>query len=368
MSNSSNTDPLMALRQRIDQLDEEIQQLITERARCVLDVAHVKQRAKSKDDKPLYYRPEREAQILHRVQQRNQGPLSNAAMARLFREIISTCMALEQVLTVAYLGPEGTFTQSAALKHFGQAVRTRALPAIDDVFRDVEAESADFGVVPIENSTEGMVNQTLDCLIRSPLKICGEVYLPVHHQLLSRAAGLQQIDRIYGHQQALAQCREWLDANLGQIERTAVASNAEAARLARKNSSCAALASATAAAVYELPILAQNVEDDPQNTTRFLIIGTQPIKPSGRDKTSLLISAPNQSGLLHRLLEPITQQGLNMTRIESRPSRRGVWDYVFFIDLEGHQDDPPVARALAELQRRADLCTVLGAYPMDSIN
>ena len=370
MSNPSKPDPLQALRERIDQLDEQIQNLITERARCVLEVAHVKQQNKADlttDDKMLYYRPEREAQILHRVQQRNQGPLHSATMAQLFREIISACMALEQVMTVAYLGPEGTFTHSATRKHFGQAVRTRSLPAIDDVFREVEADSADYGVVPIENSTEGIVNQTLDCFIQSTLKICGEVYLPVHHQLLSKAAGLQQIERIYAHQQALAQCREWLDANLGQIERIAVASNGEAARLARKDSSCAAIASDTAATIYELSVLARNIEDDPQNTTRFLVIGKQTIKPSGRDKTSLLISAPNRPGLLHQLLEPITQQGLNMTRIESRPSRRGVWDYVFFIDLEGHQDDPAVAKALRELRQRADLCTVLGSYPIDSI-
>ena len=363
----SKLDSLQALREHIDQLDEQIQALINERARCVLEVAQVKGKHRSPDDKTLYYRPEREAQILQRIQQRNPGPLNNATVGRIFREIISACMALEHVMTVAYLGPEGTFTQSATLKHFGQSVRSRSLPAIDDVFREVEAEAADFGVVPVENSTEGIVNQTLDCFLRSTVKICGEVYLPVHHQLLSRAAGLQQIERIYAHQQALAQCREWLDANLGQIERVAVASNAEAARLARKDSSCAAIASDVAGTVYELPILARNIEDDPQNTTRFLVIGQQAVQPSGQDKTSLLISAPNRPGLLYQLLEPITQHGLNMTRIESRPSKRGVWDYVFFIDLEGHQDDPPVARALAELRQRADLCTVLGSYPLDAL-
>ncbi|MDX1605690.1 MAG: prephenate dehydratase [Candidatus Competibacterales bacterium] len=353
---------LQALRARIDALDAELQRLLSERAECALEVARIKQDG---GDRPLFYRPEREAQILRRVRERNQGPLSNRTLLRLFREIIGACLALEQTLTVAYLGPAGTFTQAAVLAHFGHAVRTTPLPAIDDVFREVEAEAADFGVVPVENSTEGVVGHTLDRLVHSSLCICGEILLPIHQQLLSRAAGLKEIERIYAHQQSLAQCREWLDANLTQVERIPVASNGEAARLAAKDSSSAAIAGRIAAELNELSVLAANIEDDPENATRFLVLGRQPVDPSGHDKTTLLVAAPNRPGLLHRLLAPIADNGVNMTRIESRPSRRARWDYLFFIDLEGHAEDPAVARTLRELERIADFCRVLGAYPTD---
>ena len=351
---------LQAIRERIDALDQQLQALISERARCAQQVAAIKQ---GRGDSSNFYRPEREAQVLRRVIERNGGPLSNEEIARLFREIMSVCLALEEPLRIAFLGPEGTFTQAAALKHFGHSVRTLPLRAIDEVFREVEAGAADYGVVPVENSTEGVVNHTLDMFLQSPLNICGEVQLRIHHHLMGYAEDIHSVRRIYSHQQSLAQCREWLDVNLPDVERVAVSSNGEAARLAREEPGSAAIAGQCAADIYHLPVIAANIEDEPTNTTRFLIIGTQPIPPSGDDKTALLVSSANQPGALFRLLEPIARHGLSMTRIESRPSRRGMWDYVFFIDVEGHLEDQPLTQALCELQREASLFRVLGSYP-----
>ncbi len=351
---------LEQLRARIDELDEQIQALLTERASCAKQIAEVKQRGGREAD---FYRPEREAEVLRRVRQRNTGPLSDDEVVRLFREIMSACLALEQPLTIAYLGPEGTYTQAAAVKHFGHSVQLRPLAAIDEIFREVEAGSADFGVVPVENSTEGAINHTLDMFVRSSLKICGDVEMPIHHQLLSRATGLHQVSSVRAHQQALAQCREWLDANLPSAERVAVSSNAEAARMAAQEDSIAAIASDTAAEMYGVKILVPNIEDDPNNTTRFLVIGDQYVGPSGRDKTSLLVAVHNRAGALYALLEPIARNGVSMTKIESRPSRLSKWDYVFFLDIEGHVEDDNVATALQELQAEASLIKVLGSYP-----
>jgi chorismate mutase/prephenate dehydratase len=356
----SEQEKLKAIRERIDELDREIQELISERARCAQAVAVIKQEA---GDTSNYYRPERESRILRRVVGRNRGPLSNEEIARLFREIMSACLALEEPLQIAFLGPEGTFTQAAALKHFGQAVRTTALRAIDEVFREVESGAADYGVVPVENSTEGVVNHTLDMFLHSPLAICGEVQLRIHHHLIGNSSELHAIKRIYSHQQSFAQCREWLDATLPDIARVSVSSNGEAARLARDDPESAAIAGQCAAETYHLPIQVANIEDNPHNTTRFLVIGSQPVPPSGSDKTTLLVSSYNSPGSLYRLLEPIARHGLNMTRIESRPSGRMTWDYVFFIDLEGHRQDEPFAHALAELSREVGLLRVLGSYP-----
>ncbi len=349
------------LREQIDSLDQQIQQLINQRADCAMQVAEVKRERDG--DEAVFYRPEREAEVLRKVAERNQGPLSDVVVVRLFREIMSACLALEQALVVAYLGPEGTYTQEAALKHFGHAVNLRALTAIDEIFREVEAGSADFGVVPVENSTEGAINHTLDMFIRSPLKICGDVELRIHHQLLSRSGELASVKRVCAHQQALAQCREWLDANLPGVERVAASSNAEAARLAMQDDSIAAIASEAAAEMYRLELLATNIEDDPNNTTRFLVIGNQVAEPSSRDKTSLLVAVHNRAGALFGLLEPIARHGVSMTRIESRPSRVAKWEYVFFVDVEGHVEDPNVAAALRELGAEASLLKVLGSYP-----
>lgn len=351
---------LQTIRERIDTLDRQIQELISERARCAQAIAAIKQAA---GDTSNFYRPEREAQVLRRVLERNRGPLSNEEIGRLFREIMSICLALEEPLQIAFLGPEGTFTQAAALKHFGRSVRTTPLRVIDEVFREVESGAADYGVVPVENSTEGVVNHTLDMFLQSPLKICGEVQLRIHHHLIGHSEDIHAIRRIYSHQQSLAQCRRWLDLNLPDIERVSVSSNGEAARLAREESLTAAIAGQCAADIYHLPILVANIEDEPNNTTRFLVIGTRPIPRSGDDKTALLVSSLNRPGSLFRLLEPIARHGLSMSRIESRPSRRGMWDYVFFIDIDGHVEDEPMAQALAALEQEASLFKVLGSYP-----
>ena len=356
----SEADRLQTLRERIDALDRQLQTLISERARCAQQVGAIKQAAGATGN---FYRPEREAQVLRRVIEANQGPLSSEEMARLFREIMSACLALEEPLKIAFLGPEGTFTQAAALKHFGKSIRSIPLRAIDEVFREVEAGSADYGVVPVENSTEGVVNHTLDMFLQSPLRICGEVQMRIHHHLLTCATELTAIRRIYSHRQSLAQCREWLDANLPRVEQLEVSSNGEAALRVRDAGDVAAIAGQGAADIYQVPILVRNIEDEPNNTTRFLIIGAQPIAPSGDDKTALLVASLNRSGALFKLLEPLARNKVSMTRIESRPSRRGMWDYVFFIDLDGHAQDQPVANALAELREQASLFRVLGSYP-----
>jgi chorismate mutase/prephenate dehydratase len=354
------SDKLDQLRARIDGLDQEIQRLLSERAACARHVAEAKRDA---EGEALYYRPEREAEVLRLVRERNTGPLSDDEMVRLFREIMSACLALEQPLSVAYLGPEGTYTQDAALKHFGHSVSLKPLAAIDEIFRDVEAGSADFGVVPVENSTEGAINHTLDMFMRSPVKICGDVELPIHHQLLASGDDRGAVRKVYAHQQALAQCREWLNANLPQAVRIAVGSNAEAALVAKEDVTAAAIASDAAAELYGLNRLAANIEDDPCNTTRFLVIGRQKPERTGNDKTSLMVSVHNQSGALYSLLEPIARHGVSMTKIESRPSRISKWDYVFFVDVEGHADDENVAAALKELGETASSLKVLGSYP-----
>jgi len=350
------------IRARIDELDERIQALIAERAECARAIAEIKHASGADNG---FYRPEREAQVLRRVQARNRGPLPDEDLLRIFRELISACLALEESLTVGFLGPEGTFTQEAAFKHFGHSVRTVPLATIEDVFREVEAQGARFGVVPVENSTEGVIHHTLDRFLVSPLRICGEVELRIHHHLLGAGGG--EIRRVYSHQQSLAQCRRWLDRELPQAERVAVSSNAEAARRVRGEAGAAAIAGDTAAQLYGLEVLAGNIEDEPDNTTRFLVIGSQAVPPSGNDKTSLLVSTRNRSGALARLLEPLARHGVSMTRIESRPSRRGVWEYVFFVDVLGHAAEEPLAPALAELQEECTLFKVLGSYPRASL-
>ena len=355
---------LQQIRARIDYLDEQIQTLLNARASCAQEVAALKLNVNSQGIEPGdFYRPEREAQVLRNVMARNTGPLSSEEMARLFREIMSACLALEQPMKIAFLGPEGTFTQAAALKHFGHSITTVSHGTIAEVFRDVESRVSHYGVVPVENSTEGVVNHTLDMFMNSPLQICGEVELRIHHNLLGRPGDIKAITRIYSHQQSLAQCREWLEENLPGVEHVAVSSNAEAARRAAQEMGVAAIASETAAQIYDLQIMAGNIEDEPDNTTRFLVIGPQSPSPSGSDKTSLLLSVRNRPGALCHLLEPLSRHGISMTRIESRPSRRGMWDYVFFIDIEGHSHDPEVAQALQELDDEAAMLKVLGSYP-----
>ncbi|RLK48696.1 chorismate mutase [Alkalispirillum mobile] len=351
---------LQQVRARIDALDDEILRLVSERARMAEEVARVKREAGHTSD---FYRPEREAQVLRRVRQTNPGPLGNEAVTRLFREIMSACLAIQLPLRVAFLGPEGTYTQEAALKHFGHSMGTAPLSTIAEVFREVESGAAHYGVVPVENSTEGVVTHTVDRFLNSPLQVVGEVQLPIHHALASRETEWSGIQRIYSHQQGLAQCRAWVDTHLPGVEQVPVTSTAEAARMAAAEGGAAAIASEAACELYELPVLATHIEDEPGNTTRFLVVGPESPPPSGDDKTSLVISRANQPGGLYRLLEPLARHGLNMTRIESRPAPQGVWEYVFFVDLLGHAEDEAVRAALAEIQEQASLCRVLGSYP-----
>lgn len=351
---------LGALRERIDDLDKRILALISDRARVAQQIARVK---REQDPNAVFYRPEREARVLRGILEKNGGPLNDEEMARLFREIMSACLALEEPLDIAFLGPEGTFTQEAALKHFGHSVKTTPLNSIDEVFREVESGATQYGVVPVENSTEGVVNHTLDMFLQSSLKISGEVELRIHHHLMCAREDMTSIRRVYSHQMSLAQCREWLDANLPQAERVSISSNAEAARRVADTPEFAAIAGDAAAEKYDLKVLRSNIEDHPNNTTRFLIIGRPTVAPSGNDKTTVLVSARNKPGSLHALLEPLSRHGVSMTRIESRPSHCVNWEYVFFLDMEGHAEEANVGEALAELRREADLFTILGSYP-----
>jgi len=350
------TDPLKQLRDRIDAIDDDILRLVNQRAELAREIGSLKGGG-------LIYRPEREAQVVHRLQDRNPGPLPAGAVVRLFTEIISACRALEQTLSVAFLGPRGTFSEEAALKHFGGQVRSQPCASIDEVFRQVEAQQVGYGVVPVENSTDGAVGRTLDLLLATAVHICGEVLLPVHQCLMSKSALGEAISKIYAHAQSLAQCHEWLNQNLPHAERVSVVSNAEGARQASLETHSAALGSQAAAAAYQLNVLFANIEDQPDNTTRFLVIANQEAAPSGRDKTSLAMSTLNRPGAMHDLLAPLAEQGVDMTRMESRPSRTGMWEYVFFVDLKGHQREAPVARALEELRRRASFLKILGSYP-----
>ncbi len=355
-----NHGTLDEVRQKIDALDANIQALISDRARLAWAVRESKGQLKNAVD---YYRPEREAQVLRAVRERNQGPISDAEMLRLFREIMSVCLAQQEPLKIAYLGPEGTFTQQAVNQHFGHSVQALGVTGIDDVFAQVESSEADFGVVPVENSNQGIVSHTLDRFVDSDLKICGEIEMAIHHNLLSQAPSLAQIERVYSHQQSLSQCKNWIRQHLPLAECIAVSSNAEAARRVRHSPDAAAISSKSAADIYGVPILFAHIEDRADNATRFLVIGRQLLAPSGDDKSSLLLAGDEGPGALHSLLSPLANHSLNMNRIESRPARAGRWSYVFFIDVDGHAETEPLKSALAEMQNQASLTRVLGSYP-----
>ena len=346
-----------SLRRQIDQLDDELAALVQRRAGLAQKIGDLKGGA------PVY-RPEREAEILKRISGK-KGPLSAERLLTVFREVISACRALEQSIRVSYLGPEGTFSEQAVRKHFGRAVEALATASVDEAFRRCESGTAQFTVVPAENSTEGVVGRTLDLLLTTPLRICGEVELRVQQNLLCRADDLSSIKKIYSHAQSLAQCNGWLSQNLPRAERVPVTSNADAARRAAEEPGAAAVAGEAAAERYGLGILAKGIEDDPNNTTRFLVLGNLDPAPTGKDRTSLVVSAENKPGAVHALLTPLAQHRVSMTRIESRPARTrsALWEYMFFIDVEGHQADEAVARALAELKRNAPYLKVLGSYP-----
>ena len=334
---------LAAVRAQIDGIDREIQSLIADRAQWAQQVGRAKGKLAAAVD---YYRPEREAQVLRRVVDRNDGPLADDVLVRLFREIMSACLAQQEPLKVGYLGPEGTFSQQAVHKHFGHSAKGLPLASIEEVFDEVAAGHADFGVVPVENSGQGTIQSTLDMFLSSPLKICGEVELRVHQYLLSRSGRIEDVERVYSHGLSLAQCRGWLRQNLPNVEKQALSSNAEAARRARNADDSAAIAGETAAHVYGLKIVAGPIEDRADNTTRFLVIGRGLFPPSGHDRTSLLVFVRDQPGALYRVLEPLARRGISMNRIESRPAHSGLWQYAFFIDVGGHVDESPLRDAL----------------------
>ncbi len=361
-------DALEKLRERIDAIDEQLLELFNQRASCAVDVAAVKRALSEAIDEGVdFFRPDREAQVINRLKSLNQGPLSDDEVGRLIREVMSACLALEQPLKIAYLGPEGTFTQSAALKHFGHSVSTAPMSSIPDVFNSVESGHAHYGLVPVENSTEGVISHTLDMFMDSKLKICGEVEIRVHHHLASKSQNVSQINHVYSHQQSFAQCRRWLDQNFPGIERTPVSSNAEAARLASIENDAAAICGLPAVEIFGLKICFENIEDLSDNTTRFVIIGSQAVGPSGNDKTSLLVSTKNIPGALLGLLQPLANHDISMNKIESRPAQGHKWAYVFFIDIDGHQNDKNVTEALNELQQQAALFKILGSYPKASL-
>lgn len=351
------------LRLEIDALDAQLLALLNRRAAVVRKVG------KLKDGAPAY-RPERESDILRRAAEGagKGGGLPAASAVAVFREIISACRALEQEIRVAYLGPQGTFSEQAVRRHFGQAVEALPAPSIDEVFRSAESAATQFAVVPAENSSDGVVGRTLDLLLTTPLRICGEIELRVRQNLLTRAPKLAAVKRVYSHAQSLAQCNGWLNQNLPNAERVQVGSNAEAARRASREKGAAAIAGEAAAALYRLKVLGRGIEDDPNNTTRFLVLGQIDPAATGKDRTSLVMSAENKPGAVHALLSPIAANGVSMSRIESRPAkaRSARWEYVFFIDLEGHQSDARVCAAIGELKQRAPFFKILGSYPIAS--
>jgi len=350
------SDKLLDLRARIDALDQRLVKLLSARARLAQRVGAIKRGV-------AVYRPEREAQILRRVAGLNEGPLSARALQQVYIEIMSACRALEDQMSVAYLGPAGTYSEEAARKHFGSMTPLVPCASIDEVFRQLEAGGTGHAVVPVENSTEGAIGRTLDLLLTTRAKICGEILLPVHQCLMTKAKSLTAIRKVYSHTQSLAQCQRWLARHLPHAERIPAVSNAEAARLAAADRQAAALAGKNAAVLYGLGVLARNVEDEPYNATRFLVLAADDSKPSGADKTSLVLATRNVPGAIHDLLTPLAQHGVSMTKLESRPARTGLWEYVFYVDIEGHSGDSKVARALAELESKASFFKNLGSYP-----
>jgi chorismate mutase/prephenate dehydratase len=355
MNDDSQREELLRLRQRIDALDEQVLGLINERGRLAQAIGHLKN--------GIVYKPEREAQVVARLQAANPGPLTAESVAVVFKEIMSACRSLEQQLTIAYLGPEGTFSEAAAVKHFGHAAKGLPCSSIDEVFRSVERGAAHYGVAPVENSTEGAVSRTLDLMLGTSLSICGEVQLRVRQHLMRKTAGLEGIRVVYSHAQSLAQCHEWLAKHLPGVETIPVSSNSEAARLAAADAGAAAIAGELAAEHHNLLIVMRDIEDEANNTTRFLVLSRETVAPSGRDKTSIVLSTKNRPGALLDLLAPLAQRGIGLSKLESRPARNGAWEYVFYLDLEGHRDDPVIQEALRDLEDRCAFLKVLGAYP-----
>jgi len=355
--------PVLAdVREKIDGIDRRIQELIGERARFAHQVGKAKGKLAAAVD---YYRPEREAQVLRMVVDRNEGPLSDELLVHVFREIMSACLAQQEPLKIGYLGPEGTFSQQAVLKHFGRSAHGLPLASIEEVFQEVESGNADFGVVPVENSGQGTIQVTLDMFLTSNLKICGEVELRVHQYLMSRSGRIEDIERIYSHPQSFAQTAGWLRANLPKVEKIPVSSNAEGARRARNAEDAASIGGESAGHVYGLKkVVMSPIQDEADNTTRFLVIGRSIFPPSGHDRTSVLVFIHDKPGALFDVLSPFARHGISMNRIESRPSHHAKWEYGFFIDLAGHVEDEAMKQALAELEEHSAQIKVLGSYPV----
>lgn len=351
------SDELKKCREQIDVIDGQLLRLVSERASLAHRIGTLK------NGGPIY-RPEREAQVLRRLLEENPGPLSAEAVTAIFRTVMSNCRALEKELSVAFLGPLGTYSEEAANKQFGGLSKPVQCTSIDEVFQIVEAGTVDYGVVPVENSTEGAIGRTLDLLLQTSLNICGEVDLPVHHNLLSRVSDKAGIRKVYSHAQSLAQCHEWLNRNLPGVERQAVASNSEAARLASADEGVVAIASRRAGELFGLNFLAESIEDDPRNTTRFLVLSRHDVAPSGKDKTSIAMATRNVPGAVVELLAPLARHGVSMSKLESRPAHTGMWEYVFFVDIEGHRQDAQVKAALQEVTDKAAFLKVLGSYPV----
>ncbi|SPE32493.1 P-protein (Includes: Chorismate mutase; Prephenate dehydratase) [Burkholderiales bacterium] len=352
---------LKQVRDAIDAIDLQLVELLNERARLVAEVGRIKQESGA----PVF-QPEREAEVVRRVVGASRGPLPASSMEAIYREIMSAGRAIQRPLTVAYLGPQGTFSEHAMLKKFGGSAHSQSCASIDEVFRAAESERADYAVVPIENSSEGAVSRSLDLLLATSLFIVAEVSVPVHLHLLARAASLDGVRRVLAHPQALGQCIAWLNQNAPTLERVSVASNAEAARLASLDPGVAAIAGDQAAVRYGLQTVAELIQDDVHNRTRFVVLGRDQSQRSGNDKTSLILSVANRAGAVYEMLAPLARHGVSMTRFESRPARNGAWEYHFFVDVEGHGSDANVAQALRELQQSCAFYRCLGSYPRDA--
>ena len=357
---------LLKIREEIDAIDRQIQSLITQRAKCAQKVAEIKTQGGKVET--VFYRPEREAQVLRAVKVRNMGPIPDNEMARLFREIMSVCLALEHPVTVAYLGPEGSYSHASVVKQFGSSVQPLAVSSIEEVFRSVEKGEAHYGMVPVENSSEGVVKATQEALLTTDLKVCGEVDLRIHHCLLSQVDTLESIQKVVAHPQALGQCRHWLENNLPWAEAEAVSSNALAAKMAQENETLAAIASEEAAQLYQLRVLQKHIEDQRDNTTKFWVLGKEQTEPSGEDKTALILSIPNKAGALLEVLKSFADRQISMTRIISRPSLNKRWDYLFYIDILGHQAESNVLQALNEVADHAQFFKILGSFPVSPLD
>lgn len=346
------------LRSKIDKIDSEILTSLNERAKLSVDIGRIKY----KNARPAFS-PVREADVYMKAVKANKGPMPNESVKAVYREIMSASLALQNPLKIAYFGPEASFTHIAALKKFGHSLDYLECDSITDVFTEVERSRAGYGVVPIENSTEGAVNHTLDMFVDSELKICSEEYLPIQHNLVSKLKKLSSIKTIYSHQQVFAQCRNWLEKNMPRAKLIPMTSTTAAAMFAASGKHRAAIASNLAAEEYNLHILARSIEDSPHNITRFLIVGREQEKRAGRDKTSILFSMKDKAGALHDALAPFKKNGISLTKIESRPSKKKAWRYYFFIDMQGHIDDKKVSKSIEALQKHCSFLKVLGSYP-----